>query len=176
MKTELTQGHVCELLDYDPLTGDFTWRERSRHWFPTDRSWKWWNTNFANKKAGTKKDYHYFYFLGKNYLGHRLAWIYMTGAWPEKDIDHKDCDGSNNKWDNLREASSMQNMANSRAKRGTKTGAKGVTPDRLNKAYRAAIRINGKNAHLGTFKTIDEANLAYFEAAKEHFGEFARAG
>jgi len=45
------------------------------------------------------------------------------------------------------------------------TGYRGVT--KLKNRYQARIRKNGKNVHLGSFTTAEEASLAYETAAAE---------
>ncbi len=49
------------------------------------------------------------------------------------------------------------------------TGYRGVTKDRG--YYRSVINIDGKRINLGTFKTAEEAALAYNEKSRELFGE-----
>lgn len=106
----------------------------------------------------------------------RLAWFWMTGEWPEEEIDHRDLDRDNNRFENLRKATYAQNKANRRVQRNNNTGRKGVGFSRRHKSkpYDARIRVGGKLHHLGMYETADEAHAAYVAAAKEHFGAFAR--
>ena len=63
---------------------------------------------------------------GAVYYEHRLAWVYMKGDdQPMPRIDHRDLDGTNNAWDNLRAATGSQNMANS-VRRSALGLAKGI--------------------------------------------------
>jgi len=110
----------------------------------------------------------------RHFLGHRLIWLIETGEWPEHEIDHKDMDRSNNRWSNLREATGPQNRANSKPR--SKSGFKGVTIDkRIANPFRAQITVNNRGIYLGRYKTAQEAHDVYCLAAKEHFGDFARA-
>lgn len=113
------------------------------------------------------------------YRGHLLAWLYMAGEWPKSFIDHKDLNKHNNAWDNLREATKSQNMANVGLIKSNKSGLKGVSRYRAGEAYgkswQASIGKDGKSKHLGHFATKEEAHAAYVAAAQNIFGEFARA-
>lgn len=115
---------------------------------------------------------------GVAYYGHRLAWLYMTGAWPAEQVDHVDGTRNNNRWANLREASSGQNKRNTKLKASNTSGYKGVSfcAGRSNqkKAWEAKIRVNYKTVHLGRFATGEEAARAYDVAAVQHSGQFAR--
>lgn len=112
----------------------------------------------------------------KRYLAHRLAWLYMTGKWPRKTVDHKDRNPSNNKWENLREATQSQQEGNKRElQRNNKSGYRGVSKHSTANLWRATITVESKQRHLGYFKTREEASKAYKEAAKKHFGEFYNA-
>lgn len=92
---------------------------------------------------------------------------------PEVDIDHKDCNGLNNRKSNLRPATRMQNLRNSRIK--TKTSIfKGVCFDKDHKKWRGQITIEKKQMRLGWFNNEKDAALAYDLKAIEFFGEFAR--
>lgn len=87
-------------------------------------------------------------------------------------VDHIDGNGLNNQKANLRLVSPRENQWNSR-RRGN--GRKGVCRATRRGYWRARILVNGKRIHLGTFNSEEEAAAAYAEAAKLHFGEFARA-
>ena len=105
---------------------------------------------------------------------HVLIWFMQTGIWPKEEIDHRDLNGLNNAWINLREANSSQNNAN-RGKLITNTsGFKGVSWSKWANKYKAYIRINNKRKHLGYFKDLIKAAQAYDSAALQYFGEFAR--
>jgi len=82
-------------------------------------------------------------------------------------IDHRDCKKSNNRFDNLREATAISNMQNMRrAMKGNLTGLLGVRF--RDGKYSAQIKINGKSKHLGLFKTAEEAHAEYVLAKRLH--------
>ena len=109
---------------------------------------------------------------GKRYYQHRLAWLYMTGSWPEHEIDHINGVRCDNRWKNLREATRQQNMFNHQSRRADLP--KGVYRCRspINPFY-AQIQINGKQIYLGCYPDITTAKSAYDKSAKQLFGEFA---
>ena len=109
----------------------------------------------------------------KPYQGHRLAFLYMTGKFPHDLTDHIDGNGTNNKWNNLRLANRLQNLANRKINTNNTSGFKGVYFDKRDKRYYARIGFNG-DLNLGRFSTPEEAHIAYCKAAKEYFGEYAR--
>jgi hypothetical protein len=160
--TEITAERLREVLDYDPLTGRFTWRVTSRR-------------TRAGQIAGRyNQGYWKIGIDGKLYLAHRLAWLYMTGEFPTLNIDHIDRDGTNNRWSNLREATQAQNLANSRRYCNNKGGFKGVL--QRGPSWLAQIQPNGRPIHLGMFPTPEAAHAAYMAAARKYFGEFANGG
>lgn len=118
---------------------------------------------------GRKRKYHQVGIGRGLYLVHRVIWLYMIGDWPVNLIDHVDCDPSNNRWENLREATASQNGGNQRLRKGTLHGLKGIA---LIKG-RWVARI--KDRHIGCYDTKEEAHAAYVKAAELHYGEFARA-
>jgi len=168
-KPKLTQSELKSLLSYSPTSGEFVWLHRPnapRHW----------NSRYAGKIAGFDWPigniiYRSIRIHDYPFLGHRLAWLYMTGEWPLA-IDHKDGNGLNNSWTNLRIATKAQNAANTGAQKNNKTGFKGVSPHKGR--YRATISIAGKQQCLGYFSTAEEAHKAYCTAAKERDGDFLR--
>jgi len=103
---------------------------------------------------------------------HRL----IAGQRTSKQIDHKDKNGLNNRRSNLRKATPSQNQANRERKTGTTKNYKGVynTNRRLTKPWVAYLAINYKLKNLGYYSTEREAAIAYNNAAKKYFGDFAR--
>lgn len=157
----LSHARLLEMLSYDPLTGIWRWRIRRG------------GSAMRGQIAGyLRKDGYLQVIVNKRkYLGSRLAWFYMTGAWPKELIDHKDGDPSNNRFGNLREASVVQNRANSRSRK--KSGLKGIHFSKSNKAWCAQNR-TGDNWFCTFHKTPEEAYAAYASRALEMHGEFAR--
>jgi hypothetical protein len=92
-------------------------------------------------------------------------------------VDHIKGNGLDNRRDQLRLATNAQNKQNMKKPKTNSSGFKGVVfmPPNPNKPWGAYIRANGKNKFLGSFTTPEEAHEAYMKAAREHFGEFARA-
>ncbi len=89
-------------------------------------------------------------------------------------VDHIDGDGFNNIRDNLRFANQTQNGHNRGPQRNNKSGKKGVSLFKRDGTWKAQIRINGKNKHIGYFKDINDAHNAYAKMSKEYHGEFSR--
>jgi hypothetical protein len=108
---------------------------------------------------------------GKSYAAARLAWLYMTGEWPERTVDHEDRDSSNDRWNNLRLATKGQQAMNQGPHSHNTSGITGVY-ERLGK-YCATIKFNYKQIWLGTFDTEEEAIAARRAAEEEYFGKFA---
>lgn len=92
-----------------------------------------------------------------------------------RDGEHKNRDPLDCQKSNLRPATRAQNLANQAKQSGFTSGFKGVSfcPMSKTKPWRAQIRIDGKNTHLGLFQTELAAALAYNEKAVATFGEFA---
>ena len=92
----------------------------------------------------------------------------MTGEDPPHQIDHIDRDPYNNRWENLRLATQLENSAN---RAGYGKYLKGVGKN--GKGFKASIRIDGKDYHLGTYKTEQEAHDRYCEISELIHGQFA---
>ena len=132
----------------------------------------------AGKEAGAaRKDGRWVVKVGGRggpvYLRYRVVWAIEQGCWPVGEIDHIDCDASNDNLSNLRFATSSQNKANVRARRTNQTGLKGVMPYRHDR-FTAQICIAGRSVHLGVFESAQQAHEAYATAALKEYGEFAR--
>ena len=164
---EVTQEYLKSVLDYNPETGIFTWKDR------LDVSASC-NIQFAGKKAGTIQSGNRYIIIGiryKRYYAHRLAWLYMKGEWPPDELDHINGDKQDNRFENLRLATRGQNTVNRPVRKDSILGIKGVAPFRGK--FRASIWENGASKHLGVFDTCEEAAVVYQKAAEKLHGEFA---
>jgi hypothetical protein len=177
---ELSTELIRELLDYDQYTGVFVWRERSREWFTSDRSWKTWNSRFAGRVAGTvNKNIHGYpvlqiCVLGKLYKASRLAFLWMGLPLPEQ-VDHDDGDSLNQAWDNLLASNNTENHKNQSMYRNNTSGVTGVCWDKTNEKWRAQSRLDGKRYYLGLFDDLDDAAAVVSKFYSEN-GYTARHG
>ena len=96
----------------------------------------------------------------------------MTGKWPKLEIDYINHKTSDARWTNLRAMTPSQRGASTRTR--NKLGVRGVWITKSGK-YVARIKVAGKKKYLGLFDTIEKASAAYTRAAKDAFGQFARA-
>lgn len=162
----ITVERIKEFFEYDPETGEFI-RIKINH--PSHK-------RFLGKPAGRIDSWGHrqIGIDGVKYAAHRLAWFVMTGEWPDFEIDHKDTDPDNNRWDNLRPADRSEQVCNQGVKATNKSGYKGVSwYPRYNK-WLARIGKGGKFHCLGYFDKKEDAAEAYANAAQELHGEFAR--
>lgn len=104
------------------------------------------------------------YWRCKNQLVHRLFWLMTYGELPDKDIDHINGIRNDNRLENLRVVTRMQNLWNRR-------NVKGYIYNPASKKYQARIRKNYDTIHLGVFDTAEEATQAYLKAKQERDGE-----
>lgn len=90
------------------------------------------------------------------------------------EVDHKNCNGLDNRRHNLRAATHSQNCANRTVGGKNKRLSKYKGVSKKNRKWSAAVQKDGTIYRLGSFTTEQEAARAYNEAAKRLFGEFAR--
>ena len=110
----MDSGRLRELVIYCPITGVFTWKEDHK-------------VVKAGQSTGYKTTAGYLLvFLDKrNYLAHRLAFLYMEDRWP-KEIDHINRIRHDNRWINLREADRSLNMRNKTMTKRNTSGVAGI--------------------------------------------------
>lgn len=164
---KLSLERLRQVLDYDPVTGLFTWRQSLG---PMCK---------AREIAGCiKKDgYRRIAIDGRSYPASNLAWFHFHGERALGIVDHKNLLRADDRLENLRPATFVQN-AHNRPTSGLSTtrlkGASRFNSDRNLKRFRSTITVNGKRIHLGQFDTAEEAHEAYAKKAAELHGAFAR--
>ncbi len=92
-----------------------------------------------------------------------------------QETDHHNQNTLDNRDSNLRPCTHGQNRANSKVRRKTASGYKGVypNPNSIKNPWKALIDYGGKTRYLGSFSTREDAARAYDLIAMERFGEFA---
>jgi hypothetical protein len=111
----------------------------------------------------------------KTYYLHRLIFVYHHGYCPHI-VDHIDADQTNNRIENLREATQQQNCFNSKINKNTSTGMKNVNWNTEANKYRVELSVNGKNKFIGYYVDPELAELVAIEARDKYHGRFARHG
>lgn len=168
MKKDLIDhSNLLDAVSYDPDNGVFIHLPRD------DGGGKYWNRSFntlyAGRQAGSEitikgKKYLEIGVLGINYRAHQLAVYWMTGVWPVL-VDHKDGDGLNNRWSNLRVVTSAQNVQNQKRV--------GVYKRSENGKWQAMVKKDGKKYCLGCYDNKEDAVAAYQNKHAELFGEYS---
>jgi hypothetical protein len=159
---DLTQADVRALFNYDPETGALT-RAKAPH--PRFRVGE--IVGYPDTKGYLRVG-----IRGRLYSAHRLIWLYVTGAWPQFEIDHINHQTGDNRWANLREATPSQNSCNRRVRKDSGSGVRGVHLDKRTGRWRAKITVNKRQIGLGFYATKEEA-IAARRAGSVLHGEFA---
>lgn len=166
---QLSAAYVRSILDYDPATGIFRWRQRA------DRA-KNWNSRWAGKEAGSLSNGYVIVQIDKpnNYYTGQLAWLIAHGSWPPEQVDHINNDRSDNRLSNLRLATNSQNNQNQGPQRNSRSGFRGVHFHPETGKWRASIVIDRRRHSLGLHATPALAAAARDAGARALVGEFAR--
>lgn len=145
----LTADRLRLVLNYDPGTGVFTWRERTGRGARNDRT---------GCVAGTphKDGYLAITVDGRKYLAHRLAWFHVYGRWPADETDHRNRVRSDNRIDNLREGTRSFNQQN----RTPAATHPGVDFHKGTGKWRARVGLNGRSHLVGYFEDPEAASAA----------------
>lgn len=165
MGSELSQRDVKELLEYDKEAGLLFWKKRTPKWFTdgknsAESTCNTWNTKFSGTLAlnavlasGYKKGC----ILCKQYYAHRIIWLWMTGEWPTKNIDHKDGNPSNNSWNNLRDVEQKINCKNLKMGKNNLSGKTGVHWSQSRNKWVVQIMVDYKNIFCGHYDSFEDA-------------------
>ena len=141
----ITAADVWERFEYDPITGEMiakTGRMKGQSVGDTHVR--------GHRRLSINGQKHWF---------HRVVWLWMTGSWPDGQIDHINRVRDDNRWFNLRLSTPTLNSENQIGR--------GVI-DLPNGKFGAKIVVRKKQIWLGTFNTEKEARHAYLEAKRQH--------
>ena len=150
MKTNvLTQKRLKEVVQYDRRSGLFYWR------VSVGKASRGSVAGHTDTMGYTKISID-----GVKYFAHRLAWLYVHGAWPTQNIDHIDLCRSNNKISNLRDVGQSINGLNGPLRRNNSSGYTGVSYDARRKNWVAYVHQDRRKKHIGAYKTPADAAAA----------------
>ncbi len=135
-----------------------------------------WTSRYAGKMAGGKpkgRGYVYVRYSGKFHAVHRVIWAWHNGEIPAgTEIDHANRNPLDNRIENLRTATRSQNARN-RESRSNKTGCRGVVTYPGSSKFYVRIAAGGVRHAVGSFDTLEQAELAYRNASRALHGEFS---
>jgi HNH endonuclease len=162
-KERIAYERLKQLISYDPATGIFV--------------------NLVNRGKTAKiggipgclspQGYWQITIDGQTYTAHQLAIFYMTKRWAEE-VDHRDRDRLNNKYENLRFSNRILNAANAGAHFDSKSRVRGVHWNRYAKKWQASIWVNGiGKIYLGLFDDLVKAARAVSRTSIKFNGESA---
>jgi len=162
-----TPTRLRKLLRYEPDTGCLFWRERTTSDFRDGKRSKEWRCKLWNKKYAGKQA---FSTNARGYIvgtvdevglrANRVAWAIHFGEWPENEVDHKNGDPSDNRLENLRDVSQVENLRNCRRRKDSTSGHTGVHWHKASGKWQAHGVSNGRRHHIGLFNDIEDAVAA----------------
>lgn len=167
--------YLRECFEYDHDTGDLIWKTRPEEHFQDQRSWRIWNTKYSGCIAGSVErredttDYIQVSINNATTRAHRVCFALYQGYWTDNQIDHMDGDGLNNRPDNLREVTNLENGKNQKLRSNNTSGHMGISWHKTKGYWQAYIKVDGRHIHLGSSKDFDEV-LALRRDAEVRYG------
>lgn len=108
---------------------------------------------------------------------HRLIWIWHNESIPiGMNIHHINDNRFDNRIENLRLANVSDSIRSAGFRKSNTSGLKGAVLSVRNGKWRACIKVNKVQKHLGAFDSKEDAHAAYCAAAVKFHGEFANFG
>lgn len=114
---ELTQEILKDYIHYDPDTGIFRWTRQNNSRLPGMIAGSLSQNENSKGEYIPNGGYYYLKLFGTKYGAHRIAFLYMTGGWPQYEIDHINHNRGDNRWENLRHVTPKENSGNRRQNR-----------------------------------------------------------
>lgn len=165
---------------FDYRDGVLYWKDRPRHHFDSDQTWKCFITKWAGKPAGKCGTRGYYTIritlsdISVLFKRSHLVWRLFGNHIPDGQVlDHRDGNTSNDRYENLRCCPQTKNIKNRKLNCNSKSGIKGVYALKDNR-WTASICVDNKQINLGRFDSAEEAAKARTEAEERFFGEFRR--
>ncbi|TOK48269.1 hypothetical protein CGI18_07190 [Vibrio parahaemolyticus] len=157
--------HYEELLEYiayEPLSGVFTWKKRPRIQGGVYKVGN--EAGCSNIWRGYKK----IKLNDVDYSASKLAWLIMTGHLPTRKVLFKNGNPYDLRWDNMALASNESTVFHTKLTKSNQSGHVGVSYAKDRGKWRAAICVDYKTIHLGSFDTIEEAIDARKEGERRY--------
>ena len=160
-------AYIIKRLRVDADNGRMYWLDATKH-----------HRNLVGKEAGCARKTHsgkYYWIIqidGVPYRRSQLIFAVTTGSWPVEQVDHRDGLSLNDRPDNLRPATQMQNAWNHKGRRkrsGLPMGIRKLPYGR----FEARITYKKVLRSIGVFDSLNDAVSAYQNQRKECFGEYA---
>ena len=142
----ITADTLKEYVNYDPDTGVFNRIKPA--------------SKFSNKLGVLDRNdcgYIRFVVCGHKDFGHRWAFLYMTGSFPDDMVDHINHNKLDNRWENLRPVTNQENQRNMKVPKDNTSGVVGVYWHKPAKRWLASIRVDNRLVHLGSFASFSDA-------------------
>ena len=159
--------YLKRILDYNPDTGVFRWKEKISR------------KTVVGSVAGTLNKVQNRYSIqinGRLYKSARLAFYMHNGVEPVGEVDHINTISTDNRAQNLRDSTHNQNGMNKGLQSNNTSGFKGVSYHAKRGEFIAYAKVNGKMHFAGWHKTAESASVAAASLRDKLHGEFARHG
>ncbi len=149
----ISQSRLKQAISYDPCSGEF--KRISNQFGPIEP------IDCGSVHTGS----HGYKCLvisvdGQRYKASRLAWLFVKGVMPARQIDHIDGNSLNNSFINFRQVTTQENSKNRRIYKNNSSGIVGVSWVKRLGMWQSRISIDSRLVHLGIFDTLLDAACA----------------